>query len=723
MKQIVSTAQGVRVVEVPAPTVQPGHVVVEVEYSFVSSGTELASLAAMQASGRGVAGELAENPGVAKKVMRSLRAEGVRKTVSTVLGHMEAKRLEADRLVPLGYSCAGRVVGIGDGVTGFQPGDRVACAGANRATHSELVDVPESLVTPVPRGCDMKSAASVAIGAIAMQGVRRADVRLGERVAVIGLGLVGLIAVQLLKLSGAQVIGFDTNRARVDQALQLGADEAHDDVESAPATVAGFTEHMGVDATLVTASSKESDIVQTAMESTRKKGKVVVVGIVGMDIERDPFLAKEIDFLVSASYGPGRYDDLYEEKGVDYPYAYVRWTERRNMEEYLRLLGDGRLDVTAIAEKHPLESAEAAYQRLEAEDRPAAVVIRFPTDVTLENKWQTRVDFRPIESGAKLHIGVAGAGSFVRRTHLPALSRMSKDVELVGVLNRSGASGAEVARQFDFGFAATSYDELLEDSGIGAILIGTRHDTHAGMVLQALKAGKHVLVEKPLSLTEQGLAEIEAFYAHDASQDPPPLLLTGFNRRFAPLMVEMKTMVRASDSPVIMDYQMNVGHLPADHWLRSEEGGGRNLGEACHIYDVFTYLTDSRVVDVKASHAGVAGDTHGRNENFCATATFDDGSVGTLTFTSLGSSSYAKEILHVYAGEGVHVLTDYRRLEAFGATDRTETDDTGAKGHKEELKAFVDAARLGGEWPIPLWQQLQASRIALEVERQVAGDA
>ncbi len=719
MKQVVSTSGGVEVIEVPSPMLQAGHMLVEVEYSFVSSGTEMASVGYMESLSSGVASQVAQNPALLKKLASHLRQRGIKKTLSSVTGYLNARNEASDRLVAIGYSCSGRVVAVGEGVTAFEPGDSVACAGADKATHSELVMVPENLTVKVPEGCDVRSASSVAVGSIALQGVRRAGVQLGESVAVVGLGLVGLLAVQLLKAAGTRVIGLDPDQNRVDLATRLGIDEATAEPDMFQKAVDVFTGHMGADVCVITAASRGSEIVQQAMEVTRRKGRVVVVGIVGMDVQRSPFYEKEIDLLISTSYGPGRYDERYEEKGVDYPYAYVRWTEKRNMEEYLRLVGDGRVDVAKITEEYVLEDTASAFGRLKSSgDRPAAVFIAYPDGRTLDDKTSARVDVSPTRGSDRVRIGVAGAGRFLGRVHLPRLKEMGSTVELAAIATRNGVSAVEAARRFGAGFAATSFEEMVAADEIDAVLVGTRHNLHATMTLQALAADKHVFVEKPLALTEDELSEIESFYDEGFSNQP--LLLTGFNRRFSPLVSRLKNGLDSIEGPIIVDYQMNAGYLPEDHWMRTEEGGGRNLGEACHIYDLFTFLTGSSVSETASVNA-LPGGTHARNENFAASFAFDDGSAATLTYTSMGSTDYPKELMHVYAGETVFVLNDYRSLNGYGPSRMSATDDAGDKGHHAEMEAFVAAVKDGGAWPIPLWQQVQATRMALDVESRIFG--
>lgn len=722
MKQVVATSKGVKVIDVPSPMLQPGHVLVEVEYSFVSSGTEMASVGYMESMGSGVGSDVARNPDLLKKLANHLRHKGVRKTLSSVTGYLETRKGSSGRLATIGYSCAGRVVAVGENVTTLEPGYMVACAGADKATHSELVVVPETLTVKIPERCDVKSASSIAVGAIAMQGVRRANTQLGEAVAVIGLGLVGLITIQLLKAAGNRVIGLDPDSNRRDLAIKLGIDEATSDSNMFQKTVARFTEHRGVDVCLITAASQGNEIIQQAMEITRRKGKVVVVGIVGMDLRRNPFYEKEIDLLISTSYGPGRYDDQYENKGLDYPYAYVRWTEKRNMEEYLRLIAEGEVDVKTISEEYQLEDTPDAFDRLKSPgNKPAAVFISYSSGRTITDKKVTRVNAYPMTNpGNRLRLGVIGAGRFIKRVHLPFLREMASKVELTAIATRSGAGALETGRQFGAKFATTSYNEILTSKEIDSVLIGTRHNLHASITLQALMAGKNVFVEKPLTLTEKDLTEIESFY--EDGIDHLPLLLTGFNRRFSPLASKLKKAIMTIGKPIVIDYQMNAEYLPENHWTNTDEGGGRNLGEACHIYDLFTYLTESNVSKTTSVNT-ITNRSHPQNANFAASFSFNDGSIATLTYTTRGSTNYPKELMHVYAGESVFVLNDFISLKSFGPAEILVDNNVANKGHTEIIKSFVAAVKDNNDWPIPLWQQVQATRMALKVESQINSEA
>ena len=724
MKQIFSTPSFIQVLDVPAPMVHRGHVLVEVKYSFISSGTELAAIESTSISNNKTQFILKESYSKVKKLATYLSREGIAKTVSAVSEKMNGNRTAGERLIPLGYSCSGRVVSVGEGVTLFRSGDYVACAGANKATHSELVLVPENLAVSIPKGCDLKDASSVAVGAIAMQAVRRAKVALGESVAVIGLGLMGQIATKMLQCSGARVIGFDINEGRAAKARKLGIDEAFDDVSEFKSAVDSFTNHMDVDVCLIAASTEDKDILQTATEITRKKGRIVVLGLVPMNFEKNPFLKKELDILASISYGPGRYDEKYEDKGCDYPYPYVRWTEKRNMEEYLRLLAEKKIELSLIGEKEfTLDNAPNAYEYLMGNNSSSGVFINYDSDSSFQDKCVTKVQIHPRVSRDQISIGVIGAGNFVKRVHLPNLKKLEHTFSLGGIVCRTGSGAMQLAKQYSAEYASTSSEDVLADPEINAVLIGTRHNLHAEMTVKALRAGKHVFVEKPLAMSEKELNEIEIFYSNceDSNKDYLPLLLTGFNRRFSPIMTQIKEIVKNRKLPLVMNYQMNAGYLSPDHWLRTEEGGGRNIGEACHIYDLFTFLTDSEVTDIKASSIiHVTSDDHAENENFTAMLSFSDGSVGSLTYTSLGISKYPKEILNIYMDKNVLVMTDYNKLESHGLSKKNIQFNKVEKGHYEEIKAFADVLISGGEWPIPLWQQVQATRIALEVEKQIA---
>jgi predicted dehydrogenase/threonine dehydrogenase-like Zn-dependent dehydrogenase len=709
MKQLLVKSGKITVEEVPAPVVEAGTVLVEVDHSCISVGTELSGV---RLSGLPLWKRVTRRPDLIRKVVKLATTHGLGATRSLVESKLSAE--------PLGSSVAGVVREVGEGVDEFQPGDRVACGGAQCAYHAELVRVPRNLVVPVPDGLDLASASTVTVGAIVLQGVRRAQPTLGETFVVIGLGVLGQLAVQLLKANGCRVIGTDLDRRRIELAVRLGLDVGvHPDDGHDVEQVARLTGGIGADGVLITAASPSDAVVSTAFRMCRKKGRVVLIGEVGLHLNRADFYAKELDFLISTSYGPGRYDNVYEEKGLDYPVAYVRWTEGRNMAEFVRLVAERKVAVAPlIAKTYAIEEAAAAYEALKSGAVfPPMVLLSYPRRDGEPRRKVTVV--RPsgqARRSGQVRVAVIGAGAFAKLSHLPNLRQLSSDYHLRALASRTGHAVRALAEQFGADYATTDYQEVLGDPEVDAVLIATRHNLHAGMALEALRAGKHVLVEKPLALRQEELQAIEGFYAAAERKGPAPILLTGFNRRFSPHTRRIHELVAGRSNPMMVSYRMNAGRVPPESWLHSEEGGSRNLGEACHIYDLFTFLTNCRVARVTVQTIVPATGYYSRRDNFVATVAFEDGSVATLTYTALGAPEHPKEQMDLFVDGKVAVLDDYRRTSVVGAKLGAVTTKLAEKGHREELAAFAAAIRQGGEWPIPLWQQIQATEIALTVE-------
>ena len=710
MKQVLISRGAASVEDVPAPMVEPGTVIVRVQSSCISVGTEMSGV---RASGLPLWKRAMQRPEQVAKLVRTAAQQGVRRTWSMVEGKLATGQAT-------GYSAAGVVVEVGEGVTDLLAGDRVACAGAQFAFHAEVIRVPRNLVVPVPDAVSWSDASTVTLGAIALQGVRRAHPTLGETFVVIGLGILGQLTVQLLKANGCRTIGVDLNRDRLHLATELGLDAAvHPDDVADVEHVARLTDGIGADGVIIAAATPSDAVVSTAFRMCRRKGRVVLVGDVGLNLDRADFYQKEIDFLSSSSYGPGRYDRNYEERGLDYPTAYVRWTENRNMAEYLRLVAEGRVAVgPLVSATYPVGEADAAYATLrEHAGRHLMVLLSYPEAATGAEPFGRAVSLRaasPARSG-RLRLAVIGAGGFAKGMHLPNVQALGELFELRTVVSRTGHNAVATARQFGAARAATDAAEATDDPEIDAVLIATRHDTHAALALAALRAGKHVLLEKPLALEADELAEIVRFY--EETGGAKPLLLTGFNRRFSPFARRLAELTAARSNPMILNYRMNAGHIPRDHWVHGPEGGGRNVGEACHIYDLFTFLTGARVEKVSAQALRPSSAHYGRDDNFVATMSFADGSVATLTYTALGAKEHPKERLEVYVDGRVLLLDDYRSLTVVGARAKGVETPVQDKGQKEELVAFASAVREGGEWPIPLWQQVQATEISFEVER------
>lgn len=689
------------------PQVEPGTLLVQMDHSCISIGTEMSGV---KASGLPLWKRALRQPQHVRKVVDMVLADGLAQTRRLV-----QERLAAE--MPTGYSGAGTVVAVGEGVEEFALGDRVACAGAQCAYHAEIVRIPRNLAVPIPDDVTFDEASSVALGAIALQGVRRATPTLGETFVVIGLGILGQLTVQILRANGCRVIGVDLDRARIALAEAHGMNWGiHPDDADDVQQVARISGGMGADGVIITAASPSNAIVSAAFRMCRKKARVVLVGDVGLDLQRADFYAKELDFFISTSYGPGRYDQNYEEGGLDYPVAYLRWTEGRNMAEYLRLIADGAVKVKPLIDAiRPIDDVVAAYDSLRSGvQKPLMVLLSYPRQ-PIEASSRVALTPRVTPVGRDLiRVALIGAGGFAKGMHLPNLAELKSDYQLRAVASRTGHNAAATGKRFGAEYCATDYREVLDDREVDAVIIATRHDSHATLALEALQAGKHVLLEKPLALTESELAAIEAFYADGSAAKP--VLLTGFNRRFSPYAARIAAQVAGRSNPMILNYRMNAGYIPLDHWVHGPEGGGRNRGEACHIYDLFTYFTDAKIERVQADAIVPRTGFYSSSDNFVANLRFDDGSVATLTYTALGTSEFPKERLDVFVDGMVISLDDYRQLRITGSKQKPFSTKTQDKGQREELVAFARAVKGQAGWPIPLWQQLQATRIGFAVD-------
>ncbi len=707
MKQVLIKQGQAVLSDVPAPTVEPGAVLVRVDHSCISAGTELGG---MRSSGQPLWKRALEQPERLRQVVDLARRQGV-----TATRKMVERKISQE--TPTGYSAAGTIIEVGYGIDDLSVGERVACAGNQYAFHAEIIRTPRNLTAPVPDLLDFAAASTVTLGAIALQGVRRLNPTLGETFAVIGLGILGQLTAQILRANGCKVIGIDPDAGRVALAVKGGMNcgiEPDDAVAAAMRQTGGI----GVDGTIVAAATPSDDVISTAFLMCRRKGRVVLVGDVGLDILRADVYAKELDLLISTSYGPGRYDAAYEEGGLDYPIGYVRWTENRNMAAYLDLLSGGRVDVgPLISSTVPLERAPGAFRSLESDDRrPMIVLLAYPGTGDEPPRRRVEMTVQKSARDGKIRLAVAGAGNFVRNLHLPNLEKLSDLYRLRAVMSRSGHNAVSTAKQFSADYATTDYAELLADKDTDAVLIGAPHDVHGEMVLAALAAGKHVLVEKPLTLNRDELDAIKAFY-DSRGEDGGPLLMTGFNRRFSPLARKTAEILANRGNPAIINYRMNAGYIAADNWVHGPAGGGRNIGEACHIYDLFTFLTGSRVVDISARPIRPATSFYRTDDNFIATLTFECGSVATLTYTALGDKSYPKERMEVFCDGRVFEFDDYRALFIHGAKKEKHVLKSADKGHMAELRAFAGAIKNAAPWPIPFWQQCQAMEISFAIER------
>lgn len=692
MKQVIQNFRSgvLKVDDVPETVCRNGGILVSNVASLVSAGTEKMTVDLAQKS---LVGKAAERPDLVRQVIGKLRKDGLMATLRTVKAKLDAP-------IALGYSCAGVVREVGRGADEFQVGDRVACAGMNYASHAETVFVPKNLTVKIPDGVSFDEAAFVTLGAIALQGVRTADVKLGDAVAVIGLGLLGQLTVQILKAAGCRVIGIDLETSKVALAREFGCDAGvlrSDDVELA---VKQFTDNFGADAVIVTAAADTNDPIELAGVIARDRAVVSMVGAVRMDIPRKVYYEKELQLRLSRSYGPGRYDADYEERGKDYPIGYVRWTERRNMQEFLRLLATKAVKLERlITHRIPIEQAEQAYDIITGKTRQNYLGILLTYSEAVGSHSDKLVNLRSSRKAAEVRLGVIGAGNFAKSVLLPRLAKLS-GVSLVGLATATGRTAKAVGEQFGFEFCSTDFRELLQREDINTVLIATRHDTHAAMTAEAVRAGKIVFVEKPLATTEEGLVEIVA-----AAEQSNGRILVGFNRRFSSLSAELKQFFDGAGSLAIT-YRINAGEIPKESWIQQDEGGGRIVGEVCHFVDLLQFLTSAEPTEVFAYRSAAGTDT------LSIVVKFSDGSVGSINYFANGDRALPKERVEVFGGGRSAVLDDFRQLEMWRDGKRkTSKRMAQDKGFDQELAAFVAAVRSGEEMPID-WRSLVMTTLA-----------
>jgi predicted dehydrogenase/threonine dehydrogenase-like Zn-dependent dehydrogenase len=719
MKQLLQDARTgeLKVAEVPSPQLLPGCVLVRVAASLVSAGTERAS---SEFARKSLLAKAKSRPDLVRDVLAKLRRDGLASTLQTV-------RSRLDQPQSVGYSCAGVVVAVGDGVIGIDVGDRVACAGAGYAVHAECACVPRMLVAKIPEVEEASSqvsfeeAAFGTVGAICLHGIRTAEIALGDTVAVIGLGLLGQITVQLLKAAGCRVFGMDLLQQRADLAIGSGAEAACSSAREFRDICFQKTGGVGVDAVLITAETPSNEPVNLAAELARDRAIVVAVGAVGMDLQRRVYYEKELDFRISRSYGPGRYDAAFEQKGRDYPIGHVRWTETRNLEAFLRFIAEGKLKLPSlITHRFPVEQATRAYELITGSAEPflaALITYAGAQSETAPNLSERILLAAPVAPSSSIGLGVLGAGSFAQNTLLPALKAIP-GVSFIGVCNATGPRSRNAAEKFAFSYCSNSEAELLQDPKIKALLIATRHNLHASQSLAALRAGKAVFCEKPLCLNEAELAALVCAKSANASAgDTVPLLMVGFNRRFAPMAMQMKKFLSEIHEPLAIHYRVNAGYIPADHWVNDpEQGGGRILGEVCHFVDFICFLAAACPIEVQAHSVGNPGQYS--MDNVIASLKFANGTLATITYLANGDKSASKERVEVFGGGSTAILEDFRRLELVrnGRKQITRARWFQDKGHKAEMQAFVDALLGRIPPPIPFEQVVGSTLTTLRLQ-------
>ena len=701
-------------VEVPTPLAQPGMALVRTAASLVSAGTERMLV---DFASKSLLGKARSRPDLARQVFDKARREGVLTTVEAAFNRLEEP-------MPLGYSSAGTIAGIGEGIRGFKVGQRVACAGGGYAVHAEYALVPQNLLAALPDNVDIESAAFTTLGAIALHGFRLAEASVGEQVTVIGLGLLGLLTVAIANAAGCKVLGTDLDPNRVQLAKEMGAEVAvtRDKAEAAAQSI---SRGRGSDVILICADTRSSDPVELAGTIARDKANVVATGAVGLEIPRKVYFEKELSFINSRSYGPGRYDPSYEEDGQDYPIGYVRWTEGRNLESFIDLLASERIDVhPLITHRFPIEQAPKAYDLIAGDrDQPfLGILLTYGSkepeegEVSLPADDQTTIgqiqsEQQTEDGSGEIKLGLLGAGNFASAIMLPALSKVN-GIELTGVASASGLSAQNAASRFNFRYATSDGNKILEDPAINTVAILTRHHLHAQLVIAALKAGKHVFCEKPLAITSEDIEEV--FGILNKISGHSQVLMVGFNRRFAPFSQQLKAFLGDRQEPLMANYRVNAGYLPASHWLHDlSQGGGRIIGEGCHFIDFLTFLVGEAPKSVAA--LALPDEGHYQEDNVHLSFTFPDGSIGTVDYLANGDKAFPKERLEVFTAGQVGVLDDFRTLELVqnGKRQYHRARLRQDKGHRAEWQTFTDAVIHGGPPPIPYDQLYGVSMAAI----------
>lgn len=669
--------------EVPVPACKSGGAIVQTTTSFVSAGTERMLV---DFARKGMLGKAITMPDQVKKVIRKMKTEGIFETLEKV-------KTKLDQPIPLGYSSAGIIEEVGYNIQGLAVGDRVACGGAGYANHADYNYVPRNLIVKIPENVSFEDASCATVGSVALQGIRQSDLRLGENVCVMGLGLLGILAVQMAKASGCRVIGFDPNPQRCKQAEELGADLAvNDDLEAA---CAEFSEGNGVDAVLITAATKSNEPVTVAGEIACHRGKVVVTGMVGMNIPRDQYYKKELDFKLSLSYGPGRYDTSYEEGGNDYPFGYVRWTEQRNMQAFLNMVAGGTVTPSKlITHRFEIDNALDAYDLLMGKKEEPYLGIVLNYSDTKEKLERRKTYSTGIESdNSNINLGFIGVGNFAKAVLLPELKKRD-NVNLKAICTATGMNCGETAKKENFEYATTDYQKLLKDESVNTVFIATQHNSHSKFICDALSAGKNVFVEKPLAINEEQLNQLIQKCDELSNKKILPFLMVGFNRRFSPHARLIKDYFAERKTPMFVNYRINAGIIPPDVWIQDlKVGGGRIVGEGCHFIDFASYLIGCDVTEVQAMCVETNNSALIAEDNVNISLKYQDGSIASIQYIAVGSADVAKEYCEVYADESTAVMNDFCKTVCSGKQGKKKLSGKQAKGFTEEIDEFLKTVK------------------------------
>lgn len=688
MKQIIQSFKtGETILEdVPAPKVRPGYILIRTSRSLVSLGTERMLVEFGRAN---MFQKAMQQPDRVKQVLSKVKTEGLQPTLNAVFNKL-------GQPLPLGYCNVGTVIAVGEGVDDFSVGDRVASNGQ----HAEFVCIPKNLVAHIPDNVSDEDATFTVIGAIGLQGIRLCDPKLGETIVVVGLGLIGLITAELLIANGCKVIGIDLDRNKIEIAKKKGIVAINPGEGTDPVKfVNSYTGNTGADGIVITASAKTDEIIAQAAKMSRKRGRIILVGVIGLNISRADFYEKELTFQVSCSYGPGRYDDRYEKEGIDYPLPFVRWTEQRNFSAILDMISRGKLDVNSlITDRVPILEYNKIYNNINNKDAIASILLYPENANDADTVKVIEGNFLPGKGG----IGIIGAGNFTSMTMLPALQAIN--APLHSIASAAGVTGTSLAKKYKIGKSTTDYQSILNDDTIDLVMITTRHNEHAHMVVESLKANKHVFVEKPLAIDRKGLEDVLAAYNGSKT------LTVGFNRRFSPHAIQIKKTIGSAPMNVIAT--MNAGAIPSNVWVHDMMvGGGRIIGEACHFMDLITYLTGSKITAVCMNAMGINPAIN--TDNASILLQYENGSTGVINYFANGSKDYAKERVEVYSQEKTMILDNFQLTTGYGIKNFSKLKTNLDKGHNNQFKLLIDRVKNGGESLIPFEEIINTTLASL----------
>ncbi len=718
MKQIVQNYKtgALRLEEVPVPDLKPGGVLVRNIYSVISLGTEMMKV---QTAKMNLLEKARSRPKEVKKVIQSIKQQGLLNTYKKVMNRL-------DTLTPLGYSAAGVVIKVGAKLDDFKKGDKVAIAGGVYANHAEVNFVPKNLCVKIPNNVSLDQAAFTTIGAIAIQGIRQARIQFGETVAIIGMGLIGLISAKILLATGYNVIGIDIDSFKVHFSRKCGVKKVavfgKDDVVS---LVSSVTNGIGADAVLIATGTKSNTPIELAADIARDRGKIIDIGITKMDLPWRSYYEKELEFIFSRSYGPGRYDVNYEEKGIDYPIGYVRWTEKRNMESFLNLISSGKLNIyDLITHRFKFNEAERVYKDIGSNRIKNFVGVIFEYEkFGISDKLKTKVKIKKREgnqsSADKVIIGCIGAGNFAKTMLIPYIAKENNAI-LKGVATSTGISAKDTAKKFGFEYSTSSAGDILNDVSINTIIIATRHNLHAQFVIEGLRHKKNVFVEKPLAINESELDEIIKIYIEAQNKGDSPFLMVGYNRRFAPLSIKLKEYFSYRSFPLLMHYRVNAGIIPKTNWYQDPvEGGGRVRGEVCHFVDYMIFLTGSLPTKVSATTVRSNNENIPNWDNISINIEFKDGSLGNIIYTSIGDNIFPKEYIEVFCENSVGVLNNFKSLQFYKNNKKIKKKSFHDKGYSEEMKKLVKSIYTGQESPIRFDELIATSLVTFGIHKSL----